>query len=69
MRAAPFLHRFKQNNRTMKKQKRKFYWVMGDTKKGFLIVDKQPKTKFVPEPFNSLENAKRFIAMEFLLNA
>jgi hypothetical protein len=53
----------------MTKTNNKFYWVLGDTKKGFKIVDKKPKTKFVPEPFDNLENAKRWIAMEFLLNA
>ena len=57
----------KQN--IMTKTNNKFYWVLGDTKKGFKIVDKKPKTKFVPEPFDNLENAKRWIAMEFLLNA
>lgn len=51
------------------KTKQKWYWVLGDTKKGFKIVDKRPRTKFVPEPFDSLENAKRWIALQFLLNA
>ena len=53
----------------MKMQSKKWYWVLADTKKGFKIVDKKPRTKFVPEPFDNLENAKRWIAMEFLLNA
>ena len=53
----------------MKAQNKKWYWVLGDTKKGFKIVDKKPRTKFVPEPFDNLENAKRWIALEFLLNA
>lgn len=53
----------------MKNESKKWYWVLGDTKKGFKIVDKKPRTKFVPEPFDNLENAKRWIAMEFLLNA
>ena len=35
----------------MKTQSKKWYWVLGDTKKGFKIVDKKPRTKFVPEPF------------------
>lgn len=48
---------------------KKWYWVLGDTKKGFKIVDKKPRTKYIPEPFDSLENAKRWIAMEFLMNA
>lgn len=53
----------------MRTENKKWYWVLGDTKKGFKIVDKKPRTKFVPEPFDNLENAKRWIAMEFLLNA
>ena len=59
----------KEKNKHMKITSEKWYWVLGDTQKGFKIVDKKPRTKFVPEPFNSLENAKRWIAMEFLLNA
>lgn len=57
------------NNKEMKTESKKWYWVLGDTKKGFKIVDKKPRTKFVPEPFDNLENAKRWIAMEFLMNA
>ena len=53
----------------MKSKNKKWYWVLGDTKKGFKIVDKRPRTKFVPEPFDSLENAKRWIALQFLMNA
>ena len=53
----------------MKKQNKKWFWVLGDTKKGFKIVDKKPRTKFVPEPFDTLERAKRSIDMQFLLNA
>lgn len=53
----------------MKVVNKRWYWVVGDTKKGFKVVDKQPRAKFVPEPFNSLESAKRWIAMQFLLNA
>lgn len=50
------------------KTKQKWYWVLGDKKKGFKIVDKRPRRKFVPEPFNSLENAKFWIRLQFLLN-
>ena len=50
-------------------QKRKLYWVLGDTNKGFKIVDKKPRTKYVPEPFESIENAQRWMALEYLLNA
>ena len=57
----------KQRN-NMKNQMKKYYWVLGNTKKGFKIVDKKPRSNFVPEPFDNLENAKRWIAMEFLLN-
>ena len=49
--------------------KTKWYWVSGDHIKGFKIHSKQPRHKFVREPFRCLESAKRFIAMEFLLNA
>jgi hypothetical protein len=52
-----------------KEQSQKYYWVLGSTKNGFKIKDKQPKGKYVPEPIMGLENAKRWIAMEFLLNA
>ena len=38
-------------------------------KNGFKIKSKQPRGKYVPEPIMGLENAKRWIAMEFLLNA
>ncbi len=48
---------------------KKAYWVLGDTKQGFSIVDKKPKTKHIPEPFGSLDAAKRWIAVEYLLNA
>jgi len=47
-------------------ERRKLYWVLGDVIKGFKIVDKRPRTKYVPEPFEDLEVAKRWIAMEFL---
>lgn len=65
----------KENNNMMEKleiiktENKKWYWVLGNTKKGFRIVDKRPRTKFVPEPFDNLENAKRWIAMEFLMDA
>jgi hypothetical protein len=49
--------------------KRKLYWVLGDHINGFKIVDKRPRTKHVPEPHESLEAAKRWTAMQFLLNA
>jgi hypothetical protein len=55
--------------KTTTTNKQKWYWVLGDTKKGFKIVSKKPRTKFVPEPFDNIENAKRWIAMEFLINA
>ena len=48
---------------------KKWYWVLGDTNKGFKIVSKLPRTKYIPEPFDNLESAKRWIAMEYLLNA
>lgn len=48
---------------------KRWYWVLGDTKKGFRIVDKKPRTEYVPEPFDDLESAKRWVAMQFLLNA
>ena len=51
----------------MTTESKKLYWVLGDTQKGFRIVGKRPRTKFVPEPFDNLENAKRWMAMEFLL--
>jgi hypothetical protein len=51
----------------MKNQKKTWYWVVGDTTKGFKIYSKIPRTNFVPEPFENLENAKRWIAMQFLL--
>jgi hypothetical protein len=50
-------------------ENKKWYWVLGNTKKGFKIVDKKPRTKYVPEPFDNLENAKRWMALEYLLNA
>lgn len=53
----------------MKTQSKKFFWVLGDTKKGFKISGKRPRTKFVPEPFDKLESAKRWIAIQFLLNS
>ena len=57
-----------QTNTDMTTQ-RKLYWVLGDHINGFKIVDKRPRTKHVPEPHESLEAAKRWTAMQFLLNA
>ena len=53
----------------MKTEITKRYWALGDSKKGFKIVIKKPRSKFVPEPFNNLESANRWIAMEYLNNA
>lgn len=50
-------------------QSKKLYWVLGDTKRGFKIVDKMPRGKFVPEPFDNMKNAQKWIALQFLLNA
>lgn len=44
------------------------FWVTGDTKKGFKIVTKQPKTKIVREPFETLRNAQLFIANEWSMS-
>jgi hypothetical protein len=38
------------------------YWVTGNIKKGFKIVTKQPKAKFVREPQQSIIDAQRYIA-------
>lgn len=48
---------------------KKYYWVLGNHVKGFRIVDKMPKGRIIPEPFDSLEAAKRWVAMEYLLNS
>lgn len=45
------------------------YWVKGDTKKGFEIVTKQPRTKIVREPFETLREAQIFIANEWSMSA
>lgn len=50
-------------------KKIKWHWVVGDTKKGFKIVTKLPKHKFVREPFESYEAAQKFIAYEYSINA
>lgn len=47
----------------------KLYWVLGDTKNGFEIRTKKPRTKFVPEPIRGKENVQRWIALQFLLEA
>jgi len=44
------------------------FWVKGDTKKGFEIVSKQPRTKIVREPFETLREAKIFIANEWSMS-
>lgn len=44
------------------------YWVKGDTKKGFEIVTKQPRSKFVREPFETLKQAQVFIANEWSMS-
>lgn len=49
--------------------KTQWYWVTGDHIKGFKIATRRPRSKFVREPFDDIEKARRFIAMEFLLNA
>jgi hypothetical protein len=38
------------------------YWVTGNITKGFKIVTKQPKAKFVREPQQSIIDAQRYIA-------
>ena len=50
-------------------KKIKFYWVLGDHINGFKIVSKRPRTKFVPEPFEGLESAKKWIRFQILINA
>jgi hypothetical protein len=50
-------------------EKEQWFWVSGDHIKGFKIHTKQPRHKFIREPFRSLESCQRFIDMEFLLNA
>ena len=47
---------------------KKLYWVKGDTRKGFEIVTKQPRTKFVREPFETLRSAELFIANEWSMS-
>jgi hypothetical protein len=44
------------------------FWVKGDTKKGFEIVTKMPKTKIVREPFETLREAQIFIANEWSMS-
>jgi len=53
----------------MKQEKKTWFWVVGDTKKGFRITTKRPRTKFVREPFYSNLAANNFIALEYLKNA
>jgi hypothetical protein len=50
-------------------EKTQLFWVAGDHVKGFKIHTKQPRHKFVREPFSSREACQRFIALEYLLNA
>lgn len=49
--------------------KTQWYWVVGDHKKGFKIVTKRPRHKFVREPFDNLDSAQKFIASEYFINA
>jgi len=50
-------------------EKEQWFWVSGDHVKGFKIHTKQPRHKFVREPFQSREACQRFIALEWLLNS
>ena len=50
----------------MQNQKKQWYWVSGDVKKGFKIHDKQPRHKFVREPFESIEACQKFIRYQWL---
>lgn len=59
----------RNTSKTQVMRKNELFWVIGDHIKGFKIVTKKPRTKHVPEPHQSLELAKRWIAMQFLLNA
>ena len=47
---------------------KKIFWVKGNTKKGFEIVTKQPRTKTVIEPFETLREAQLFIANEWSMS-
>lgn len=59
-----------QTTTIMKNQeKEQWFWVSGDHVKGFKIHTKQPRHKFVREPFQSREACQRFIALEWLLNS
>jgi len=49
--------------------KKQWYWVVGNHIDGFRITTKRPRTKFVREPFESLDLAQRFIRFEILINA
>lgn len=50
-------------------KKAKWYWVTGNTEKGFKVVSIRPRSKLVREPYESYEAAQRAIAFEFLINA
>jgi len=63
------VHTETTNPLNMNTENTKWYWVLGNTKKGFKIVDKKPRTKYIPEPFDNIEKAQRWMALEYLLNA
>lgn len=48
-------------------KKKELFWVLGDTEKGFSVVTKKPRTKVVPEPFESYEATQRWIACQYML--
>ncbi len=55
----------------MKKEKitKELFWVIGYHKKGYKIYTKQPRTKFVPEPFQTRDAAQHYIVFQISINA
>lgn len=53
----------------MTRVKKIWFWVVGDTNKGFKVVTRRPRSKHVNEPHPTREGAEKWIALQWLLNS
>ena len=51
------------------KNKKTWYWVIGNVKKGFSVTSKRPRTKHVEEPHETEKGAYLWIANFYSQNA
>ena len=49
----------------IKENKTTWFWVTGNTNKGFKVVTKRPRTKHINEPHSTMKGAQVWIANEW----